>query len=358
MIASDAGRPPSAGGSSLSNSTSSLRRFAAKFLLGAWKLRNSARAPLELRNVCTTFGGTSTNVPAGARTLSTSGPTPNSSSPSSTKNASVCSWWMCGSGPLSPSSYRDHVTSINSCSNRIRTVRSAPSDTVSPPPESWRTPPIPCEISSRDGLKRRGRSRIGGGSRSSPHRGSPYRWKRSNRSLRPSSPSRGGAGFPFAEYLPDVLMFHGLAGSTLIHGGVGDPLRGVLVSNRWLRDASVGNPQLRSRNLSVETWSAGFAEVMTPRRAWGETTHSGTRIPSPYASTCGGWTWSKKPPCSSYVRRNADLPQWGEPRSASIVWRWNSIPTATLAGGCSSNSIEKLGTIHETFGSVPAAQSS
>src|SRR3954452_23139858 len=68
------------------------------------------------------------------------------------------------------------------------------------------------------------------------------KWKRSNRSLNPSMSSRGGAGFPPDWYLPAVEMFCGRAGSTLIHGGVGEPLSGVPSSNRWLRDASVGKP--------------------------------------------------------------------------------------------------------------------
>src|SRR5207248_2581061 len=43
----------------------------------------------------------------------------------------------------------------------------------------------------------------------------------------------------------------------------------------------------------------GFADATGPCFAYGDTTQSGTRTPSPYASTTGGATWSKKPPCSS-----------------------------------------------------------
>ena len=71
-----------------------------------------------------------------------------------------------------------------------------------------------------------------------------------------------------------------------------------------------------SISFSVDTWSAGLRDVTTPRRANGETTHSGTRTPSPYASTCGGGTWSKKPPCSSQVSRKAEWSQADERLSA------------------------------------------
>ena len=106
------------------------------------------------------------------------------------------------------------------------------------------------------------------------HRG-PRR-SRSNssvRSLIALSPSRGGAGAPCASWPGPI---------------------GVAWSKAWLREASVGRPCRRSISLSVETCSAGRRVATTPRRrSIGEITQSGTRMPRPYASTCGGATWSK-----------------------------------------------------------------
>ena len=116
-------------------------------------------------------------------------------------------------------------------------------------------------------------------SRSTSGAAAQSRSNSSVRSLIALSPSRGGAGAPYASWPGPI---------------------GVAWSNAWLREASVGRPCRRSISLSVETCSAGRRVATTPRRrSIGEITHSGTRTPSPYASTCGGATWSKKPPCSS-----------------------------------------------------------
>jgi hypothetical protein len=53
-------------------------------MLGAWMLRKIAVAALEFLKVCTTFGGAAASVPGPPVTLVTSGPSPKSTSPSST----------------------------------------------------------------------------------------------------------------------------------------------------------------------------------------------------------------------------------------------------------------------------------
>ena len=73
-----------------------------------------------------------------------------------------------------------------------------------------------------------------------------------------------------------------------------------------------------------------------PGFAHGEMTHVGTRTPEPKASSTGGSTWSKYPPCSSYVMMYAELSQIGESRSATMSSSWRPIPIETSAGGCSS----------------------
>ena len=86
----------------------------------------------------------------------------------------------------------------------------------------------------------------------------------------------------------DLRDIEGASVLILGHGSIG-----VDRSKAWLREASVGRPWRRSTSFSVETCSAGRRVVTTPRRrSSGEITHSGTRKPRPYASTCGGRTWS------------------------------------------------------------------
>ena len=77
-------RPPSAGGSKLSKPARSLRRYAMKPVLGAWKFSQRAVSSLAFRNILIAPGGTSTNVPAGACTALRSPPRRNPSSPSTT----------------------------------------------------------------------------------------------------------------------------------------------------------------------------------------------------------------------------------------------------------------------------------
>jgi len=94
--ASDAGRPPSAGGGKLSQDAGapsrSPRRNAMKPPSGAWRLRKETGASEALTKAWATSGGIDANVPAASVVGTPSGPSGTVSSPSSTKNASVCSW--------------------------------------------------------------------------------------------------------------------------------------------------------------------------------------------------------------------------------------------------------------------------
>ena len=62
----------------------------------------------------------------------------------------------------------------------------------------------------------------------------------------------------------------------------------------WRRVQAADDPTAYVHGIVLKTFLSHRR-----RRSSGEITQSGTRMPSPYASICGGATWSKKPPCSS-----------------------------------------------------------
>src|SRR5262252_4771566 len=104
-------------------------------------------------------------------------------------------------------------------------------------------------------------------------------WKHSSILPIPDSPSRGAAGGPVRRP-PDAAL---------------SLPPGVDVSKVWLMDAREGSPNAVSMSFSVELCSYTVGSRW-PGLASGEMTQVGTRGPSPYASSCGGATWSKNPP--------------------------------------------------------------
>ena len=103
----------------------------------------------------------------------------------------------------------------------------------------------------------------------------------------------------------------------------------------------------------------------------GETTNAGTRTPyvrNAGLSSCaaGGNTWSKNPPCSSYVTTSIVFFQFGLLTSAVYVFSTSSWPALMSDGGWSSfdpagptnETSTKFGSIHETAGSFPSFASS
>jgi hypothetical protein len=141
------------------------------------------------------------------------------------------------------------------------------------------------------------------------------------------------------------------------------------------------------RKRIIEVWSLTSEHTMgrhpadpgaTGLRDHGEITSMGTRGPSPTgpamppsppdggtavryspgvpAGATGGGTWSKKPPLSSQVRNTAVFAQSsGLELIAERICATASSPQPIGVGGCSVNRNGEL--IHDTAGSVPAAQS-
>src|ERR1041385_2264522 len=68
----------------------------------------------------------------------------------------------------------------------------------------------------------------------------------------------------------------------------------------WFLELSGVNPKVLWMNFRIETSSICVCEIK-PFFANGEITSMGTRAPSPWASTCGGGTWSHQPPLESQM---------------------------------------------------------
>src|SRR5436305_15079060 len=107
------------------------------------------------------------------------------------------------------------------------------------------------------------------------------------------------------------------------------------------RGASGCRPHRHSTNFRIDVWSY-TSWSMPPRRANGENTNDGTRKPAwlwsksavgASSGSCGGGTWSKKPPHSSYVTINAVFDHSGDVAIAVAIDDLNPWPRGRSGWG-------------------------